>query len=230
MADLATKLSSYSATKLSKDTRASIVNVLMEHRFRDEVVEMHKEEAALTKRVYEAIYPKAQRDAMATMEAKWPDSFSVSSNFYVSVQGMSFYIGTMVHDNLSARGLSKYRLVSQGLIEEREKFLVPPGSSNNRRNLNQMDDKLADDVEAFLTKTRKFKEEYNKASKEAHAAVESFHSGRNLVAGWPEVVPLVKDLLPLNGTKMPRTAMLPAVRLAELNAAFHLPPEEGAKA
>jgi len=60
----------------------------------------------------------------------------------------------------------------------------------------------------------------DKALKQADAALASFSTFRRLEIGWPEVMPIVREIY---AEKAPQT--LPAIPTAELNAMFDLPVE-----
>jgi hypothetical protein len=202
-------------TKISRAAAEQMAQAIVSHAHKDEVMPLLRQERALFKKLYDMHHPAELRAKMAEVQALLGEGQHtfIKGCDYIYARSASGYSGSL-RVNPYLRG---ERRMPWGLaIEGCPLALVSFDTGHHR-----VTGDLSQEFEAFVTAKaaleRKVSESYGKAS---HAVL-AFGTYKKLQAGWPEVLPLVQEFIPIGGQS---TAL--AVCVSDLNIVFKLPVEE----
>ena len=201
-------------TTIKKETRGYMVDAVLRHRYGKEVRACQEREQALALRLYGFLVPPKLREAMDAVTKIEPHAFGALFKLSYRVNGMinSLYLEP------AFRGYGAF----ERLKYEGGPLPLPARMADYGfyANLNEIDEKLAEDAVDLMQDTRKLSETIRVAESEITAAFDTMNTVKKLTTQWPEVLPLVENLLP-----SPANRNLPTVPVVSLNAKFGLPPK-----
>ena len=206
-------------TKLSKSIRERMAQKLVQHRFAEEGKRLATTNRTLFERVYAEAYTdkiKAAMAVLAPLGSSGDPVFDERNTIYVNVGGMRFAVGG------STPCRTRYVRIEQAEIEPRPMIYVYCANSSYRPYV-PTNPKLVEDLTDYATSISNFPELIDTAYHEALAVLNTFNTGKQLAAGWPEAMAVIGSLIPEEN----RT--LPTVQVSDLNAKFGLPPETKGK-
>ena len=191
---------------------------LIIHRYSDAIYEARIAERVLFMRAYDHLYNAEERTLINTAPA----------GFFAKVAALRTSVGGQWH-TLRAKG-EDFGVCSYALHQEqKDELSVLPGvlvaaihDGGSPAALQWLADApgLPQDIVAHAVLLETLKATVQGAEKQAQHALRSFPTVERARREWPEVAPfLPKGSIPSN---------LPAVAVADLNALFELPAEEGA--
>lgn len=194
-------------SRLTKDTREQMARKLVAHRYKDEAEALAALNRTLADRVHAHIYTPEVLAAMETVEKEFPSSFERSDyGFTVNAGGFSIMLGAPMRSRWvtfpRSEGLNTYRVVGRYA----------------RHNIT--DETLVEEVKAYAERLKKIESDWPEAYHEALAVLNTITTGKKLAEAWPEAMPVIGDLVP------EECRTLPAVKVADINEKFGLPPQE----
>jgi hypothetical protein len=209
-------------TKISRAVAEQMAKAIVTHAHKDEVMPLLRQERALFKKLYDMQHPPELQAKMAELQAMLGEgqhTFVKGCN-YVYVRSASGYSGRL-HINPVMRGDVSLRMAGKTpawrlAIEECPLALRSFDGDSHR-----LTGELSLEVEAFLTAHRAVEKKIIESEGKAINAILAFGTYKKLQAGWPEVLPLVQEYIPIAGQS---TAL--AVCVSDLNIVFNLPPGE----
>lgn len=183
-----------STIRLTTELRGQIVVALMDRAFKAREAELDKAEAALAMDVYREAYPARIRKAMSELPQGF---FPTTTSIFAKLGG---------------------DVVNLHLHDKPAQLLSYDHESGYRTCITVLDARhaLTERYRAWNRDQVKLQQERAQAKREAKAAVESASTVARLIAIWPEVAPIVNELLPVK-------PMLPAIQVSQLNKRFGLP-------
>lgn len=207
-------------SKLTKDTRERMARAIVKHAYGKRAEALVAKHTALFDRVYDFNYSGEVRKAMDALLKLEPNALPKRRSLTANV-GMSIEIGTAMMFIPHMCGC---------LAEEKKVRHVPVFANHDGWHYkvvitdgDKRDPKLHEDIRQYADEYTALKDECERAYAEAFAALSGFSTVKRLREGWPEVLPLIEDMLP-SGER----AGLPAVQVNKLNDKFGLPPEQEA--
>ena len=207
-------------SKLTKDTRERMARAIVKHAYGKQAEALVAKHVALFDRVYAFQYSGKLREAMDALLTLEPDALPKRRGFTVNV-GMSIDLGTWMSFSPNMCGCLAETKGNRELP-----YLHCHNGWSHRVHIpdgDKRDPNLHQDIRQYADEYTALKAECERAYNEAFAALSSFSTAKRLREGWPEVLPLIEDMLP-SGER----AGLPAVQVNKLNDKFGLPPEQEA--
>lgn len=195
-------------SRLSKTIREQMARRVVRHRYKTEGDRLAAESVALFNAVIDDQYDAETQKLMDKLARKHKDAFSKTQSELINVRGLRVHVGTQRlgdHECWFDAKAGPRPILAAHRYGEFSSYLDGP---------------LADRLYEFAEAVRKFQVETKSAYAKVLGTLGQFASGKRLAEDWPEVLPLVSDLIPEDS----RT--LPVVQLAKINAEFELPPVE----
>jgi hypothetical protein len=202
-------------TKISRAAAEQMAQAIVSHAHKDEVMPLLRQERALFKKLYDMQHPPELQAKMAELQSMLGEGqhtfIKGCTNVYV--RSASGYSGRLeMNPRLRVGRAAPWQLA----IEECPLALRSFDGDSHR-----VTGELSLEVEAFLTAQRVMERKVVESESKATNAVLAFGTYKKLQAGWPEVLPLVQEFIPIGGQS---TAL--AVCVSDLNIVFKLPVEE----
>lgn len=183
-------------TRMTNMDRQAIASAITAHKFDPLEKEAKDKRFELAEKVYDRVYSKADKEWMA---AAPKGGLVMSSTFSIRVAGqwhqVEFKEAKPIFAAHSGYGRDDYYHFSAG-------------------------DELGEAVVAAASRT--LREERNDAYNRVVAALSAFRNFEDVLTGWPEAESFVKAQMQTKAVMVPG---LPAIKIADLNAALGLPPE-----
>jgi hypothetical protein len=201
-------------TKISRAVAEQMAKAITSHAHKDEAMALLRQERALFKKLYDMHHPAELRAKMAELQAMLGEGQHtfVKDCRYIYVRSASGYSSSLSM-NPSLRGAqATWRLA----IEE-----CPLALRSFDNDTHRVTGEFSLEVEAFLTAQSAMVRSISESYAKAVNAIQAFGTYKKLQAGWPEVLPLVQQFIPIAG----QTTAL-AVCVSDLNIVFKLPVEE----
>jgi hypothetical protein len=201
-------------SKISHAVAEQMAIAIVTHAHKDEAMSMLRQERALFRKMYDVQHPAELRAKMAEVQALLGDGqyTFVDGCDYIYARSASGYSGSLrVNPYLRAKRPMPWKLA----IEE-----CPLALRSFDREHHRLTGDLSQEFEAFVTAKAALELKISESHDNANNAVLAFGTYKKLEAGWPEVLPLVRALIPVAG----QTTAL-AVCVSDLNVTFNLPPE-----
>jgi Nucleotide modification associated domain 5 len=194
-------------TRLTKHHREQIATALIKRRFTEQGEALMKRSSELFHEVYDDLYDKETQAMMAAIHEKHGKAFDQCFIINTRANGYCIDIGGI---NLFVNNIefSKNKIGFKLFTRQWERFSI------NCPVLRARVRDFGADIEAF-------KNDVRRAYREIIGALEACTTIKALEKSWPEIIPLVKDIIPFE-TK----TGVPAVIFQNLNAAYALPPED----
>lgn len=192
-------------TRLTKDIREQMARALVAHRYKNEAEALAALNRTLADRAYAHIYTPKVLAALKVVEGAVGPMSSRSPHLRVNAGGYTLGLG--------------HRLCSNWVrfpSENHEGYIV----LDTYRHSVITDDALIEDIKAFAERLKAFNEACPEAYYEAMAVLNTITTAKKLAEAWPEAMPVVGDLVP------EECRTLPAVKVADINEKFGLPPQE----
>ena len=192
-------------SRLTKDIREQMAQKLAEHRYKPEADALVALNRTLADRAYAHLYTPEIVAAMATVEESFKNVFERSDwGFRVNAGGYLVDLGGPLrsrHVRFTNNEHDGYKVIGRYATH------------------NLTDETLIEDVKAFADRFQKFSDDCPTAYHEAMAVLNTISTSKKLAEAWPEAMPVIGDLVPAE------CRTLPALKVAEINARFGLPPE-----
>jgi hypothetical protein len=204
-------------TKISRAVAEQMAKAIVTHAHKDEVMTLLRQERALFKKLYDMQHPPELQAKMAELQAMLGEGQHTFAKgcTYVYVRSASGYSGKLeINPYLRRSGKTPALRLA---IEECPLALLSFDGDSHR-----LTGELSLEVEAFLTAHRAVERKIIESEAKAINAILAFGTYKKLQAGWPEVLPLVQEYIPIAGQRS--TAL--AVCVSDLNIVFNLPPGE----
>ena len=210
-------------TKISRAVAEQMAQAIFAHAHKDEVMSLLRQERALFKKLYDMQHPPELQAKMAELQSMMgegqhtfikgcPHIYVRSASGYSGILEMNPYLRVDASLRNGRRKAPAWRLD----IEE-----CPLALRSFDSNSHRVTGELSLEVEAFLTAHKAMERKVAESESKAIHAVLAFGTYKKLQAGWPEVLPLVQEFIPIAGQS---TAL--AVCVSDLNIVFKLPVEE----
>jgi hypothetical protein len=200
-------------TKISRAVAEQMAKAITSHAHKDEVMPLLRQERALFKKLYDMQHPPELQAKMAELQAMLGEGqyTFVKDCRYIYARSASGYNGSL-RMNPKFIG-SNARLA----IEE-----CPLALRSFDNDTHRVTGEVSEELEMFLTAQSAMARSIIESEGKATNAVQAFGTYKKLQAGWPEVLPLVQQFIPIAGQQS--TAL--AVSVSDLNIVFKLPVEE----
>jgi hypothetical protein len=201
-------------TKISRTVAEQMARDIVKHALKDEALPLLRRERALFKKLYDKHHPPELRAKMAELQAMMGDEQHtfVEGCVRIPVRSASGYYSQLCIDP----GISGARNLWRLAIEE-----CPLALRSFDYNTQYLDGDMSQEFESLCTDKVAFDRKVSTDMNKAIAAVQAFGTYKKLQAGWPEVLPLVQEYIPVAGQS---TAL--AVCVSDLNIVFKLPPNQ----
>ena len=197
-------------TRLTSGMRETLLDKLLEHRFKDEA----SEQVVLFKRfadlVYNDLYPKNIQTAMMKLASGW---LSESDDFHVQFGAQNRYASL---DFNGRQGLPRdiFRLTTYVDVKDRVRRRFPAKDHGKTITVYSEDHALSVQYEALLTTAKELNEVIAQARRETFAALKQATTIKSLLAKWPELEPFIV---------VKKKIQLPALPTEHLNSILGLP-------
>jgi len=205
------------SSRITRYVAEQMARAIIKHALKDEALPLMRRERALFKQVYDQQHPpelRAKMDELQAMLGEGQHTFVKDCNSIYVRSASGYYNRIELNPNINGR---------RGLwLLAREECPLALRSFDN--DTYRLTGDMSQEFEAFCTDKQAFVRKVGSEFDKAVSAVLTFGTYKKLQAGWPEVLPLVQELIPAGG----QTQAL-AVCVSDLNAAFKLPPNEGAE-
>jgi hypothetical protein len=205
-------------TIISKYARAQMVRAVLKHKYDAEAKAVMAQDQALLVRLYHFLVPPKVQEAMDKVVELEKGAFHELHSMWVRANGGMTQLSLRPY--ISFKG-TEY--VPRGEYTGRPLWMpfdIAPNSTGTV-NINNYDTKLAEDVLEYMQERRMFVNTVEVAAREISSAFDAMNTVKKLRTQWPEVLPLVEELLPT-----PANRNLPTVQVADINAKFKLPPNQ----
>ena len=201
-------------TKITRAVAEKMATAIIKHAFKDEALPLLRRERALFKKVYDAQHPPELRTKMDELQ----DMLGEGQRAFV-------YDCNSIYAR-SASGYNNRLEMNPGFYGRRGLWSLalencPLALFSFDGNTHRLTGDMSQELEAFCTDKQAFERKLKAEFDKAVGAVLAFGTYKKLQAGWPEVLPLVQQFIPVTGQS---TAL--AVCVSDLNAAFKLPPNQ----
>lgn len=197
---------------LTTALRESIHAALLRHRFAEEIEASRAAWAAFADAVYRDIYDATTRRRMEALPKGWlPESEDIRVQFGDASRYDELYFDGRRHSRHEA--FMKYR--DNAKISRR----ITSVHRNGCAKTYDFGHTLCAAYEDLRGREKGLQDQIGTAATQASALLRNATTTKKLIDEWPEVAPLVEAVLPTSQ----RIRTLPAVPIADLNAAFRLP-------
>jgi hypothetical protein len=203
-------------TKIIRAVAEQMAQAIITHAHKDEAMALLRRERAMFKKLYDMHHPPELQAKMAELQSMLGERQHtfIKGSSCIYVRSASGYTGQL---NMNPTMRIGRRLPWQLAIEE-----CPLALHSFDHVTQRVTGELSQEFEAFLTANRAVEEEVSRSYRKAVDAILAFGTFKKLQAGWPEVLPLVQEFIPIAGGQS--TAL--AVCVSDLNIVFKLPVEE----
>jgi hypothetical protein len=205
---------------INKDLKHEITVAVVKLAFTEQIQAWQKKDHALMDAIVERAYSKKIRDHMAGIDElvakEFPDKSAFIQRTQVSVNvggyqldvGSSGYYGDMC------------RTYDYGY--QQHKVNVLKFHDGSRLLDLTSDDKLGQKVSAHIEARQALNAEMKKALLDVEAALSTIRTVKQCQQQWPEIMPIIEELMPEAGAK----PQLPMTLRMELNMRLKLPPKK----
>jgi len=183
--------------KLTGTMRDSILSSIMSHAFSGREEELKAREAELAREVYEDMYPKEQRDAMAALPSGWlPTRSDITAKMG---RDEDYFKRFALADNVR----------------------VPYSDYHGCKKVYDDEHPLAVEYQKLHSEQQALKKEKEEVKRRANATLNSVAMSGKLKALWPEISSFVEAVERRYGGSY----HVPSTTIVELNEKLNLPPE-----
>jgi len=197
-------------TRLTSDLRTSILTQILKRGFLGRLMEQIKLETDFAKDVYDFLYAEELK-IVDKVPSRW-----ISEAAFISLMINNEHVSLSWTWGYNNGTFNKILSPYQSSITRK----LPPGAASYyAAHVFDYDDPFAERWERIKDAREKLGTEYRTASAQANTILNNFGTVSKLVKTWPEIEPVVKELLGQPAVE------LPALPIADLNKVFDLPPE-----
>jgi hypothetical protein len=202
-------------SKISRAVAEQMATAIVTHAHKDEVMPLLRRERALFRKLYDMQHPPELQAKMAELQAMLGEGQHTFTEgcTYIYVRSASGYTGRLeINPRLRVSRAVPWRLA----IEK-----CPLALCSFDMDQHRLTGEASQEFESLCTDKQKFEQKVAESEAKAINAILAFGTYKKLQAGWPEVLPLVQEYIPIAGQS---TAL--AVCVSDLNIVFKLPPGE----
>jgi len=201
-------------TKISRTVAEQMARAIVKHALKDEALPLLRRERALFKKLYDKYHPPELRTKMTELQTMLGDGQH------------TFVVGCARISVRSASGYYSRLWINPGIAGVRDLWKLaiedcPLALRSFDLETQHVGGDVSQEFESLCTDKVAFERKFSADMSKAVAAVLAFGTYKKLQAGWPEVLPLVQEYIPIAGQS---TAL--AVCVSDLNIVFKLPPNQ----
>lgn len=197
--------------RLTNDIRRAIADAMIKHRFSDEAADLIADQRAFALAVYDDIYKRKDRDAMAALPDGWLPTIDRISVFFGGQK-------TVLNLNGTFWVASDFEILRPA-VESVERRVPFSHWSERKAHAYDAGHRLSERFSKIESRMQKFVEDCRAANRQVLGALGKAGTIKSLCAAWPEATPFCA---PFDAAR----PQLPAVPVAQLNRMLGLPVED----
>lgn len=195
-------------TRLTKGVRDKIIDELLLKRFKPQGIDLAKQSERLFLLIYETRYDPDTRRQVNKLKSKFHDAFQHYGTIECLAPGA---LRITVGNSIFGWGNTRFR----GEVEHRP-FLAGDRSTNK---WTFVDCEIGQQLSAFAASQTSLIADIKATSHEIEGALSTVSTDRQLGELWPEVLPIAKRYMPVEGRRN-----LPAIQFSKLTQSLGLHP------
>lgn len=207
-------------TRLTKDTKADILQNVMRHAFADEYEALMEERAKLADAIYHGTYSDSEQKLISKCPSGWLNTSSyIFADFGERATSFSFTGKENLSISYHADDGLEFQAQWMGVKKKSEDRKVPGNSWGNCKEFKR--GKIRNMYDDIYAKEQTLFERFTTALSEARATIDSATTAKKLVTMWPEIEPFIP------ASAYPKKNEI-AIVSSNLNNKLNLPKEEAA--